>query len=440
MPKKNEPATLEIVYIDPHELTPYEDNTRKHSPEDIDQIKASIEADGFNDPIGIWGKKNLIVEGHGRQIAAIEMGLDKVPCIRLDHMSETQRRDYAIRHNRTAELSGWDFGKLEEEIAALEIEGMDLSGLKFDFDFDTEDKQAQTSADHAGKLNEKFGVPPFSVLDARQGYWQERKKAWKEKICDNGQARDVAIYSGMESWSGGAFADASILDPVLSELACRWFMPGAGNTFDVFAGDTVFGYVSAHLGNHFTGIELRKEQAEFNQAACAGLDAQYICDDGRNVLDHIGAETQDLFFSCPPYFDLEKYSDLPNDASNQSSYAEFYEIIDTAFANAIKCLKPNRFAVVVCGDVRDKKTGAYYGFPDDIKQTFKRNGMMLYNELVLVDNVGTARLRAGKYMQHRKIVKVHQNVLVFYNGDAKQIKNEFPEIEVDANASEDLEF
>ena len=122
---------LEIVYLSPQELKPYENNARKHAPEDIEQIKASIEADGFNDPIGIWGEENLIVEGHGRQIAAMEMGLDKVPCIRLDHMTDTQRRDYAIRHNRTAELSGWDFGKLEEEIAALEIEGVDLSGLKF---------------------------------------------------------------------------------------------------------------------------------------------------------------------------------------------------------------------------------------------------------------------------------------------------------------------
>lgn len=127
-------AALEIVYLSPHDLKPYEGNTRKHAPEDIDQIKASIAADGFNDPIGIWGKQNLIVEGHGRQIAAIEMGLETVPCIRLDHLTDTQRRDYAIRHNRTAELSGWDFAKLEEEIAALEIEGVDLSGLKFELD------------------------------------------------------------------------------------------------------------------------------------------------------------------------------------------------------------------------------------------------------------------------------------------------------------------
>lgn len=122
---------LEIVYLSPHDLTPYEGNTRKHGPEDIEQIKESIIADGFNDPIGIWGENNLIVEGHGWQIAALDMGLEKVPCIRLDHMTDKQRRDYAIRHNRTAELSGWDFAKLEEEIAQLEIEGVDLSGLKF---------------------------------------------------------------------------------------------------------------------------------------------------------------------------------------------------------------------------------------------------------------------------------------------------------------------
>ena len=125
---------LEIVYLSPDELTPYKQNTRRHAPRDIEQIKESILADGFNDPIGVWGDKNIIVEGHGRQIAAKELGMEKVPCIRLDHLTDTQRKEYAIRHNRTAELSAWDFGKLEEEIAALEIEGVDLSGLEFDLD------------------------------------------------------------------------------------------------------------------------------------------------------------------------------------------------------------------------------------------------------------------------------------------------------------------
>lgn len=123
---------LKIEYLPLDALTPYEGNARKHAPEDIEQIKESILADGFNDPIGIW-KGNIIIEGHGRLLAAKELGMETVPVIRLDHLTDTQRRDYAIRHNRTAELSGWDFGKLEEEVARLETEGMDLSGLKFTF-------------------------------------------------------------------------------------------------------------------------------------------------------------------------------------------------------------------------------------------------------------------------------------------------------------------
>ena len=124
---------LEIVYLSPGDLTPYENNTRKHAPDDIEQIKKSILEDGFNDPVGIWGEKNIIVEGHGRQIAALELNLESIPCIRLDHMTDEQRRDYAIRHNRTAELSAWDFAKLEEKLAQLEIEGHEFEGLKFDF-------------------------------------------------------------------------------------------------------------------------------------------------------------------------------------------------------------------------------------------------------------------------------------------------------------------
>ena len=148
---------LKIEYLPVDALTPYENNTRRHAPDDIEQIKASIEADGFNDPIGIWGDNNIIVEGHGRLIAAKEMGLEKVPCIRLDHLTDTQRRDYAIRHNRTAELSGWDFAKLEEEIAALEIEGVDLSGLKFDLD--ALNGGAVTTIDNTSK---EYGEEDFS--------------------------------------------------------------------------------------------------------------------------------------------------------------------------------------------------------------------------------------------------------------------------------------
>lgn len=214
-----------------------------------------------------------------------------------------------------------------------------------------------------------------------------------------------------------------------------WFTPRPEkgiNCFDVFAGDTVFGFVSSFMGKKFTGIELRKEQADFNNSRAKEyeLAARYINDDGRNVLKHIKPESQDFLFSCPPYFDLEVYSDLPEDASNQETYEDFYAILDKAFSDAIKCLKPNRFAVIVVGDVRNHSDGGYYRFPEDIKKTFTREGMIFYNEIILINVVGSASVRANNYMKSRKVAKVHQNVLVFYKGDPKQIKEDFGDCEV----------
>ena len=142
---------LEIVYLSPAELIPYERNARQHTPTDIEQIKTSILRVGFDDPIGIW--KNVVVEGHGRLIASKELGLDRVPCIRLDHMTDAQRRDYAIRHNRTQELSSWDFDKLEEEIAALILHGADLSDMKFALKALAEEDPAQEFMDAEKQKN-----------------------------------------------------------------------------------------------------------------------------------------------------------------------------------------------------------------------------------------------------------------------------------------------
>ena len=111
---------LRIEYIPVNGLNEYENNARKHEETDVHAIARSIEEFGFSDPIGIWSKDNIIVAGHGRYLAALELGLEEVPCIRLDHLSDEERRAYALAHNKTAELSGWDFAKLEEELSDLE--------------------------------------------------------------------------------------------------------------------------------------------------------------------------------------------------------------------------------------------------------------------------------------------------------------------------------
>lgn len=141
---------LKIEYIDVAKLKPYDKNTRKHEDYDVSQIAKSIEEYGFNDPIGIWGKDNIIVEGHGRLLAAKKLGMDKVPCIRLDDLTDEQRRAYAIMHNKTAELSAWDFDLLAEEIPEL-----DFSGFDVDWGLGDDEDEAEIVEDEAPEVDEE---------------------------------------------------------------------------------------------------------------------------------------------------------------------------------------------------------------------------------------------------------------------------------------------
>lgn len=154
-------ADLKIEILGVDQLQEYENNARQHSEADIAAIKDSIEAFGFNDPIGIWSEDNVIVEGHGRLAAAKALGMTEVPVIRLDHMTDEERRAYALAHNKTAELSGWDFEKLDIELAG--IEGIDMKRLGFEpvtFGSDQEgEEDEEDSLEDVDKLEAHYGVP-----------------------------------------------------------------------------------------------------------------------------------------------------------------------------------------------------------------------------------------------------------------------------------------
>lgn len=423
---------LKIVYLDPQELTPYENNTRKHTPDDVEGIKRSILADGFNDPIGVWGPNNLIVEGHGRQIAALELGLEKVPCIRLDYLTENQRKEYAIRHNRTAEFSEWDFTALEEEIAALEIEGLDLSDLNFTFE-DQKYEIKTGDAEHAGNLLLRFTVPPFSVLDARQGYWQDRKKAWLEKTGNLSETRDGEF--GKFSGGGSNLTDTinggtSNFDPVLAEVMYKWFCPPAGHILDPFGGEQTKGVVAGELGYKYTACEIREEQCALNRKKTSMYNnVRYICGDSNQIGQHIKERGFDMLLTSPPYYDLEVYS--KEDMSALGTYEEFMAQYKNIFRQCYEMLADDTFAVVKVGEIRDKATGVYRSFVPGTIEALTDIGFNYYNELVLVTAVGTAPIRANRSMNNRKVVKLHQNVLVFYKGDPKNISMKFPQLEFD---------
>ena len=117
---------LKIEYLPIKALKPYEKNTRKHQKKDVDNIARSIEKYGMCDAIGIWGEQNIIVEGHGRMLACKQLGMTEVPVVRLDHLTDEQRREYAIAHNATAELSEWDLDILPDELADLDLGDFDF--------------------------------------------------------------------------------------------------------------------------------------------------------------------------------------------------------------------------------------------------------------------------------------------------------------------------
>lgn len=134
---------LKIEYLPVEDLVPYQNNARKHTNTDVSAIAKSIEMFGFDDPIGIW-KGNVIIEGHGRLMAAKQLGMETVPVIRLDHLTDEERRSYALVHNKSAELSEWD-----DDMLSLELEDLfdDFDMADFGFDFDLNDENVEIVED-----------------------------------------------------------------------------------------------------------------------------------------------------------------------------------------------------------------------------------------------------------------------------------------------------
>lgn len=413
---------LKIEYLPKEELRAYANNAKLHPGEQVEQIKKSIRQFGFNDPIAVW-HENEIIEGHGRLLAVMQMDeIDKVPVIRLDDLTDEQRRAYTLVHNKLTMNTDFDLDVLEVELD--KILGIDMKEYGFDSEaLFEESPKAKYERTKNGMLVSRFLAPPFSVLDARQGYWKERKKEWHDILPDSREGRadnllgdamyELAKLNGKNNLTG-----TSEFDPVLCEIIYQWFAPAEGLVIDPFAGGHTRGTVADVLGLKYIGIELRQEQVDTNNKVKEdyGIEnATWICDDSLNVDEHIPDASADFLIACPPYADLEVYSDDPRDISNMA-YDQFFQVYQQIIAKFIRKLKDNTFAVFVVGDVRDKK-GFYYDFISDTKNAFIKNGMKLYNEIIMVESMATAALRVKNFVYSRKVVKGHQNVLVFYKGE-----------------------
>lgn len=357
-----------------------------------------------------------------------------------------------ILDNKIAENAGWDRGLLKLELESLRSLGEDISALAF-----SEDELAKilgtprASGEDHPKLSDRFLIAPFSVFNAREGWWQDRKRAWISIGIKSELGRDHSTKEGIRlgtknsksAATGRRYvdgkrqeaglvsdSDVSIFDPVLCEIAYRWFLPRGGLVVDPFAGGSVRGIVAAKLGARYRGHELRAEQCVANEIQCkdilgakGSLRAQWIRGDSRKTLQKkIRGDKADLVFTCPPYADLERYSDDPLDLSTMP-YLKFLEAYFQIIKLACAQLKENRFAVIVVGEVRGKDSGAYYNFVGDTISAFMRAdvGLRYYNEAILLTAIGSLPIRAAEgFSKSRKLGKTHQNILVFCKGDPKK--------------------
>jgi DNA modification methylase len=322
-------------------------------------------------------------------------------------------------------------------------------------------------------LADKYIVPPFSVLDTKQGYWQDRKRAWlslgikselgrsDELVLNSEQlnseqlnfyrnkekAKTFKARSSLNQIMGkkdvsGYETGTSIFDPVLCELMYKWFCPVNGQILDPFAGGSVRGIVAGVLDYNYIGIDLAVTQIEANYAQAKQIipdkNVMWIVADSYQQLDQMPDNAFDFVFSCPPYFDLEVYSDDPADLSNMT-WDGFSEVYRAIIAKTVAKLKINRFACFVVGNVRDKH-GFYHDLAGETIEAFEAAGCRYYNEIILVNVIGSLPVRMTKQFEAgRKVGKMHQNVLVFYKGDPKEIRSIFSKHNEEENTWSDKE-
>ena len=287
--------------------------------------------------------------------------------------------------------------------------------------------------DGGGALAEQFIVPPFSVLDAKQRSWQERKRGWINLGIQSEIGREAQFVKGKfdkpkgEFWFGDEIMNRggaiSIFDPVLCELMYRWFCPEGGQIVDPFAGGSVRGIVAARLGRTYWGCDLCRDQIAANAKQAIHIIPdrvtypEWVAGDSRDRLCE--APLCDFIFSCPPYGDLERYSDDPRDLSAMSRGA--FEVAYAAIIHmTCSLLKQDRFAAITVSNYRDGK-GMYVDLVGLTVKCFQDCGVSLYKEIVFLTCIGSLPIRVTRYFKgSRKLGKAHQNVLVFCKGDPKK--------------------
>lgn len=269
-------------------------------------------------------------------------------------------------------------------------------------EFLVQDDFLNKNLSNAGTLYNRLGFFPTSVWTPHNHF----AKKYKEIIEDNAQSRkNIGIYK--TGWNNGK---CSIFNPSLAQMILAAYCPKSAKIYDPFGGGGTRGYIATKMGHEYTGVELRKEEVDrivslFNKW---GIKFNLICAD---AITFVPNEKYDFIFSCPPYYNLETYSSLPNDLSGCSSYDVFLDNMTKVIANCYTVLKDNSFACFVVGNFRNKSSELCH-FNGDLVNIAKKCGFILWDEIVYYGASKAALTRCGQFIANRKSVRMHEYIII----------------------------
>lgn len=296
-------------------LTEFQGGLKKRTADDTKKIEKSINDYGFATPFFVWRHDgiNSVLDGHGRLQALKEMQkrgeeIPALPVVYIDCTNEAAAKNLLLRICSTyGEMTAQT---VRDFIKELEIAFDDIRLPCGTIDLTPLDKKKMD--DTKKTLRQQFLVPPFSVLDTRQGYWQDRKKQWKSIGIKSEEGRDNKMLKHLKEnaskVNGGAentLSEVSIFDPVLCETMYTWFCMPHGSVLDPFAGGSVRGIVASYKHMKYTGFDIRPEQVEANEkqkVICDGNEyaPQWICKDSAKMGEVLGAKCTILYLAAHP--------------------------------------------------------------------------------------------------------------------------------------------
>jgi DNA modification methylase len=250
---------------------------------------------------------------------------------------------------------------------------------------------------------------------------KRRVRDWKRLLGEDGHTGSRSETMRADHDSAYTATHSVFPAPLVEWILLRYGGPPGSSILDAFAGGPVRAVVSTIMGFKYLGFDIRQEQIDENNRTLEklalgneGVGAEFILGDGRFLNDgNRDFGPFDVALTCPPYWNLEVYSDRDDDLSNFQTYEQFRAGIAMCAMSHYPLMKPGAFVCTVVGPFRNKKTGELIDFPGHTIEDFREAGFTFWQNVILTKNFGSACIRSTNAWLGQKLIPLHEHLLVF---------------------------